>query len=124
MNQRKEVTKIYDTGIDLHKETSFLTIINWSRKIVTRTNLANDEDLIRDYFLPLREETKAPIESVASWHSLHNLLKSTGLDIVVSNLVKTKAIASSKIRDDSVDAHMLAIVHVSNLETWRLKNML
>jgi hypothetical protein len=91
---------------------------------VTRTSLTKDEDLIRDCFLNLREETNAVIESVASWRSLYSLLKSTGLDIVVYKPAKTKAIASPKIMDDSLDSHMLTIVHVSNLESRWLKNTL
>ena len=124
---------MYYTGIDLHKKTSFLTTIDRDGKIVTRANLTNDEELLLDYFINLAEETKVVIESMASWYWLYDLLKGNGFDVVISNPVKTKAIASAKIKNDKLDSHMLAqllrtefvaTVHVSSLETRRLKEIL
>ena len=124
---------MYYTGIDLHKKTSFLTTVNRDGKIITRANLTNDEELILDYFINLGEETKIVIESMASWYWLYDLLKCNGFDVVISNPVKTKAIASAKIKNDKLDSHMLAqllrtdlvaTVHVSSLETRRLKELL
>jgi transposase len=124
---------MYYTGIDLHKKTSFLTTVNIDGKIMTRANLTNDEELILDYFINLGEETKIVIESMASWYWLYDLLKGNGLDVVISNPLKTKAIASAKIKNDKLDSHMLAqllradlvaTVHVSSLETRRLKEIL
>jgi transposase len=52
---------------------------------------------------------------------------------VISNPVKTKAIASAKIKNDKIDSHMLAqllradlisTVHVSSIETRKLKELL
>ena len=53
--------------------------------------------------------------------------------MVISNPLKTKAIASAKIKNDKVDSHMLAqllradliaTVHVSSLKTRKLKELL
>ena len=124
---------MYYTGIDLHKKTSFLTTVNRDGKIITRANLTNDEELILDYFINLGEETKIVIESMASWYWLYDLLKGNGFDVVISNPIKTKAIASAKIKNDKLDSHMLAqllrtdlvaTVHVSSLETRKLKEIL
>jgi transposase len=70
---------------------------------------------------------------MASWHWLYDLLTGHGFDVVISNPLKTKAIASAKIKNDKVDSHMLAqllradlipTVHVSSLRTRELKEML
>ena len=124
---------MYYTGIDLHKKTSFITTIDARGKIVTRANLQNVEEAILAYFTKLGDETKIVIESMASWYWLYDLLTGEGFEVVISNPVKTKAIASAKIKNDKLDSHMLAqllradlisTVYVSSLETRKLKELL
>jgi len=124
---------MYYTGIDLHKKTSFVTTIDTDGKIFTRANLQNVEQDILAYFANLGQETKIVIESMSSWYWLYDLLTGEGYEVVISNPVKTKAIASAKIKNDKVDSHMLAqllradlisTVHVSSLETRKLKELL
>lgn len=124
---------MYYTGIDLHKKTSFLTTVDEKGHIVTRANLLNVESDILDYFVELDRETKIVIESTASWYWLYDLLVGNGFDVVISNPLKTKAIASAKIKNDKVDSHMLAqllrsdlisTVYVSSLEVRKLKELL
>jgi len=131
--RQKEVAKMYYTGIDLHRKTSFITTIDDSGKIVFRRNFANREADILDYFVSLDGSTKIVIESTCSWYWLHDLLKAHNFAVVISNPLKTKAIASAKIKNDKVDSHMLAqllradliaTVHVCNLKTRKLKELL
>ncbi len=86
-----------------------------------------------DHFENLGPEDQIVIESTSSWYWLYDLLTGNGLNVVVSNPVKTKAIASAKIKNDKLDSHMLAqllraepisTVHVSSPETRRLKELL
>jgi transposase len=124
---------MYYTGIDLHKKTSFITTIDESGKVIFRRNFQNIEEHILDYFVTLDGPTKIVIESMCSWYWLHDLLKAHDFDVVISNPVKTKAIASAKIKNDKVDSHMLAqllradliaTVHVCSLKTRKLKELL
>ena len=73
------------------------------------------------------------IESTANWYWLYDLLTLHSIPVVVSNPVKTKAIASARIKNDKLDSHMLAqllradllaTVHVSSLQTRQLKELL
>ena len=124
---------MYYTGIDLHKKTSFITTIDESGKVVFRHNFPNKEEHILDYFVNLDGPTKIVIESMCSWHWLYDLLNAHNFNVVISNPVKTKAIASAKIKNDKVDSHMLAqllradliaTVHVCSLKTRKLKELL
>jgi transposase len=124
---------MYYTGIDLHKKTSFITTIDADGKIVIRANVQNVEDAILAYFSTLDKKSKIVIESMSSWYWLYDLLSGQGFEVVISNPVKTKAIASAKIKNDKIDSHMLAqllradlisTVHVSSLETRKLKELL
>ncbi|MEJ2137556.1 MAG: IS110 family transposase [Desulfofustis sp.] len=124
---------MYYTGIDLHKKTSFITTVDESGKVVFRRNFANREQDIIDYFVSLDAPTEIVIESTCSWYWLHDLLKAHNFNVVISNPLKTKAIASAKIKNDKVDSHMLAqllradliaTVHVCSLKTRKLKELL
>lgn len=131
--QKKEVAEMYYRGIDLHKKTSFITTIDETGKIISKGNFKNVESDILDYFMSLAEDPRIVIESMASWYWLYDLLIGNGFSVVISNPKKTKAIASAKIKNDKVDSHMLAqllradlisTVHVSSLETRKLKELL
>jgi transposase len=124
---------MYYTGIDLHKKTSFITSVDEKGKIVTKANLPNNAKLILRYFEELGGKTRIVIESTASWYWIYDLLTENGLDVVISNPTKTKAIASAKIKNDKLDSHMLAQllrsdliapVYVSSLEIRKLKELL
>jgi transposase len=76
---------------------------------------------------------KVVIESTANWYWLYDLLAEHGIPVVVSNPLKTKAIASARIKNDKLDSHMLAqllranllaTVHVSSKQTRKLKELL
>jgi transposase len=124
---------MYYTGIDLHRKTSFITTIDSDGRIVKKSNLVNDESTILEYFLTLDDDTQAVIESTANWYWLYDLLTLHSIPVVVSNPVKTKAIASARIKNDKLDSHMLAqllradllaTVHVSSQQTRQLKELL
>jgi transposase len=124
---------MYYTGIDLHRKTSFLTTIDPNGQIVKRANLANEESKILGFFAALNGKTKVVIESTSNWYWLYDLLNDNGFEVVISNPVKTKAIASARIKNDKVDSHMLAqllraelvaTVHVSNPQMRQLKELL
>ena len=124
---------MYYTGIDLHKKTSFITTVDDSGKVVFRRNFSNQQEHILEYFVNLDGPTQIVIESMCSWYWLHDLLKAHNFNVVISNPLKTKAIASAKIKNDKVDSHMLsqllradliATVHVCSLKTRKLKELL
>ena len=124
---------MYYTGIDLHRKTSFLTTVDSRGQIVKKANLANNEPTILEYFLTLNDDSQVVIESTASWYWLYDLLTEHGIPAVISNPVKTKAIASARIKNDKLDSHMLAqllradllaTVHVSSQQTRQLKELL
>lgn len=124
---------MYYTGIDLHRKTSFLTTIDSDGRIVKKSNLRNDESKLLTYFNELDQDTKVAIESTANWYWLYDMLTEHQIPVVISNPVKTKAIASARIKNDKLDSHMLAqllradllaTVHVSSLQTRQLKELL
>jgi len=124
---------MYFTGIDLHKRTSFVTTIDEQGKIVQKANLPSSATEILAFLEKLGGASQIVIESCSSWYWLYDALTEAGYCPVISHPLKTKAIASAKIKNDKVDSHMLAqllraglipTVHVSSLETRKLKELL
>ena len=124
---------MYYTGIDLHRKTSFFTTIDKEGQIVNKANLANDAEQIMAYMSRLEADSRIVIESTANWYWLYDLLTEAGYEVLISNPVKTKAIASARIKNDKLDSHMLAQllradlvarVHASSPKTRRLKELL
>jgi transposase len=124
---------MYYTGIDLHRKTSFLTTLDRKGDIVKKRNVINDETVILEYFTSLDSDTQVAIESTANWYWLYDLLSEHGINVVISNPVKTKAIASARIKNDKLDSYMLAqllrtdliaTVYVSSKKTRELKELM
>lgn len=57
---------MYYTGIDLHREASFLTTIDQNGQIVKKANLANEKRQILGFFKTLNNQSKVVIYSTAS----------------------------------------------------------
>jgi len=124
---------MYYTGIDLHQKTSFITTVDETGKVIAKVNLPNEERIILRHFQDLGDKTKVVMESMRSWYWLYDLLTDQGIEVVISNPVKTKAIASARIKNDKVDSAMLAQllrsnlispVYVSSRKTRELKELL
>lgn len=124
---------MYYTGVDLHRRTSYLTTVDQRGKVVARANLPNDQKAILAYFAQLPGPTRVVIEATAGWYWLHDLLVEKGIHVIISNPVKTKAIASARIKNDKLDSHMLAqllraeliaTVYIPSIQSRALREML
>lgn len=93
-------------GIDLHKNFSQVHIYNEQAEEFS-TRLKNDEQIMRDYFEPLRNNCKVAVEATGNWYWLVDLLQSLNLEIALANPLQTKAIAYARVKTDKVDARTL-----------------
>lgn len=124
---------MYYAGIDLHKKTTYISVIDDRGNLVAKKNLASKEKDIGDFLGALPQRPKLVMESTRAWYWLYDFLKDEGYEVVVSNPKKTKAIAAAKIKNDKLDSHMLAqllradllaTVYVSDPATRELKELL
>ena len=124
---------MFYAGIDLHKKTTYISVIDDQGNQVTKRNLVSEAEVILEFFRAQAEPAKIVMESTSAWYWLYDALTEAGYEVVVSNPKKTKAIASAKIKNDKLDAHMLAqllradmlaTVYVSPLEMRELKEFL
>jgi transposase len=102
-------------GIDLHKQTSYVTRMNEKGKIVEQINLSNDADTLRGYLTRLKPDARIAVEATGNWMYLYELIEERCPDLVLAHPQKTKAIASARIKTDKIDSTILAHLLRTNL---------
>jgi transposase len=120
-------------GIDLHKRFSQVAAIDEETGEVWENRLPNDSKAVEMFFSSLPGPVVAAVESTFGWYWLVDALQEMGIEVVLSNPVQTKAICSAKVKNDKVDAMMLANLleadilpacWIPPLENRRLREML
>jgi transposase len=101
-------------GVDLHKRTCFITIMDEAGKIKTQTEISTDADKVSKFFKKY-EGVNVAVESTMNWIPFYENLESLGCSVVLSNPLQTKAIASARIKNDKVDSKILADLLRTNL---------
>jgi transposase len=105
-----ETTKYY-LGIDLHKKTSYWTLMNSDREIMYRKNLETSKEGVAQGVHEMgiaAQGVEAAIEPVSQWGWYGDMLEKEGFTVHLVDTYKTKLIASSKLKNDKVDATILA----------------
>jgi transposase len=92
-------------GLDVHKESTYATIINIFGEVQTQKRMKNEE--IPDFLEPYQVE-KVAMEASTYIMPLYRELTEQGHDITVSHPLETKLIAKSRIKNDKVDSKALA----------------
>ncbi len=97
------------TGIDKHKDNSFLTTVNEQGMVVQQERLKNTVTAFTAYIRSLGNEPhRAVVELTAGWYWLDDLFRSLGIELVLARAKYLKAIAYAKVKTDKTDAETLA----------------
>ena len=95
-------------GLDLHKRFSMITATNTEgQELVKQRKLTNNGEII-ELFQELGDPVEVAIEATRSWYWLYDLLEERGIKVKLSHPLKTKAIASAKVKNDKIDSKVLA----------------
>jgi transposase len=90
-------------ALDVHKVYSQIAIEDDDGVLIREERLENDPDLIEKFSDSLPADTSMVLESSSTWYWIYSIL-SKRHNVVLSNPIKTKAIASAKVKTDRVDA--------------------
>ena len=101
-------------GVDLHKKTCFVTVMNKDGQIKKQTEILTDEESVRNFFKTYPDSHIA-VESTLNWIPFYENLEALGCNVSLSNPLQTKAIASARIKNDKVDSRVLADLLRTNL---------
>jgi len=102
------------TGLDLHKSFSYITTMNDKGEIVDQKKLPSNGEILC-FLKGFEDSMEVAIEATPSWYWLYDCLEHEGFDVKLSHPLRTKAIASAKIKTDKVDSATLAHLLRSDL---------
>jgi transposase len=120
-------------GVDAHKKYSKVVLTDDHGTRLAHASLSNDLGCFQEFFSQADEPVKAVVEAGRTWGVIYDLLESIGVEPVLANPLKTRAIAEAKIKTDTIDAQTLAdllradlipTVHVPPHKVRAQKNLL
>jgi transposase len=95
-------------GIDLHRKRSHVTVVDERGERQLSRRLVNDRDRFRELLGELGEDAEFALEATYGWEWLAELLEHEGRELHLAHPLRTKAIASARVKTDAVDACTLA----------------
>jgi len=96
-------------GVDLHKKTCYVTVMDQAGVISKQTEIKNDREEIERFFnIYDNKGSRVAVESTMNWIPFYEQVEALGFKVVLSNPLMTKAIAAARIKNDKVDSKILA----------------
>jgi transposase len=95
-------------GIDLHRKRSHVAALDERGGELFSRRIVNDPDAFVALLGELDGESKIALEATYGWEWLADLLEEHGYELHLAHPLRTKAIASARVKTDAVDARTLA----------------
>lgn len=108
-------------GIDLHRKRSHLAALDESGELVlSRRVQSQPAEILRVFGELSPQPMEVAFEATFGWGWLADLLADAGIPAHMAHPLATKAIAAGRVKNDAVDARMLAHLLRGNLlpEAW------
>lgn len=95
-------------GIDYHTRFAIATRMLKDGTIVGKDRVENTRDDIRGYLSLLPQGSKVVIEATNNWYAFVEWSHDLPIEVLLAHPQKTKAIASARIKTDTIDSKILA----------------
>jgi transposase len=95
-------------GIDLHRNRSHVAAIDDEGSEVLSRRIQNDPATFLELLTELDGESRVALEATYGWEWLAEVLEEAGYELHLAHPLRTKAIASARVKTDAVDARTLA----------------
>jgi transposase len=95
-------------GIDLHRKRSHIAVIDADGTQLLSRRIVNDPATFLELLDGVEGESKIALEATYGWEWLAELLEEAGYELHLAHPLRTKAIASARVKTDAVDARTLA----------------
>src|SRR6476661_8395146 len=107
-------------GIDVHRKRSQVAVINQDGEVLANRNVVNGVEPVLKLIGGLPAGTPAAFEAAFGWGWLVELLEDYGFSPHLVHPLQCKAIASARLKNDKVDAAILAQLLRADLlpEAW------
>jgi transposase len=118
---RKEAQTMVYLGVDLHRKVSHVVALGETGEVILSRRFAHDREAFRRVFGELEPgPVSVAFEATYGWGWFADLLADAGIDAHMAHPLATKAISAGRVKNDAVDAGMLAHLLRTNLlpEAW------
>jgi transposase len=107
-------------GIDVHRKRSQVAVVTGDGKVQLNRNVVNGSEPMLRLIGDLPAGTPVAFEAAYGWGWLVELLEDYGFDPHLVHPLRCKAIASARLKNDKVDAAILAQLLRADLlpEAW------
>jgi transposase len=95
-------------GIDLHRKRSQIAVLGEDGRELRSRRILNDPQAFLELLAEIDGESKIALEATYGWEWLAELLEDHGYEFHLAHPLRTKAIASARVKTDAVDARTLA----------------
>jgi transposase len=95
-------------GIDLHRSRSHVAVLDEQGRQLISRRIVNDPQTLLELLAEIDGESKIALEATYGWEWLADLLEAAGYELHLAHPLRTKAIASARVKNDAVDARTLA----------------
>src|SRR5712692_4245562 len=95
-------------GVDAHKATTQITIMDETGKIVKRKRIVSSPAGVSEALGAYGEPMKAVLEASYSWGPMYDWLAEIADEVVLAHPTKVRAIADARIKTDKIDSETLA----------------
>jgi transposase len=128
-----EVREMNYIGVDFHKHYSQVTVLDEKGKVLSRERIENTQEAVATLFEGLEKSTMAVMEVGRNWTVMYDLLEVYADQVKLAHPKKVKAIASAKIKTDTISSEVLAHLlranlipeaHVASPEVRHVRNVL
>ena len=120
-------------GVDAHKRTSHITVMNEAGKVLKRQNVASSRAGVQRALGSYGRPMKAVHEASYCWGRMHDWLSEVAEEVTLAHPLKVRAIAEARIKTDEIDSETLAhllradlipAAHAPSKETRAVKRVL
>jgi transposase len=95
-------------GIDLHRKRSHVAVLDGDGRHLLSRRIVNDPATVLELLGELDGESSIALEATYGWEWLADVLQGAGYELHLAHPMRTKAIASARVKTDAVDARTLA----------------
>jgi transposase len=99
---------MHSVGIDLHRKRSHVAILDVQGRELCSRRVINDGQTILALLAEIDGECRVALEATYGWEWLADVLQDAGYELHLAHPLRTKAIASARVKTDAVDARTLA----------------
>ncbi len=99
---------MHSVGIDLHRSRSHVAVIDDRGDVLLSRRIINDPETFLALLAEIDGECRIALEATYGWEWLADVLLDAGYELHLAHPLRTKAIASARVKTDAVDAKTLA----------------